>query len=174
MSFVQRAKDKLKKEYESYKYNKELENKPEIVRNKLERARAEQREQIQVMKEQQQFEREKQELKTLQRQNSTVGRFGSALKSHLDNVKASQQQPRGQLKAKQNATLGTGRNIIYDQKPTNNFTTFNEQPKGSKSLILSDEKSKSSVFGHSGGVVGNRQQVKPKKKPQGKTIVIKL
>lgn len=174
MSFVQKAKDKLKKEYDSYKYNRQLEKQPEIVRKKLEYAREEQREQIKVMKEQQQFERERAELKSLQRENSTLGKLGTGVKSYLDNVKASQ-KPRGQAQVRSNATLGSGRNIIYDN-PTqaSSLGGFSNQPQGSKSLILSDEKSKSSVFGHSGGVLGNnRQEVKPKKK-QGKTIVIRL
>ena len=145
MSFVQRAKDKLKKEYDSYKYNRQLERQPEIVRKKLEYAREEQREQIKVMKEQQTFERERAELKSLQRENSTVGRFGSAVKQHLDNVKQSQ-KPQGNLRAKQNAILGTGRNIIYDNPTQKSALTMNNQPVGSKSLILSDKKKKKSVF----------------------------
>jgi hypothetical protein len=173
MSFVTRAKEKLKKEYDSYKYNKQLENNPEVIRNKLEKARTENREQNARVREQIAFERDKQELKSLQKGNS---RFGSALtsvKEHLNEVK---QQRSGQ-KLRQKASLGTGRNIIYDESPTRNSAlTLGNQPTGSRSLIMSDVKNKTSVFGHQGGVTGNNTQPRTKKKAktQGKTIVIKL
>jgi len=181
MSFVQRAKDKLKKEYESYKYNKELENSPEIVRHKLNSEREQVRLQTEVARERQTFEREKLELKSLQRQNSTMGKLGTGIKEHLNEVRErnNNTQPKVnkgyQNNLRNNATLGSGRNIIYDQSPTRNSNlTLGNQPQGSRSLILSDEKSTRSVFGHSGGVTGNNKTVKPKKKTQGKTIVIKL
>lgn len=174
MSFVSQAKDKLKKEYDAYKYNKSLENDPAIVRAKLQDERARMKVETQKLREQKEFEREKTELKELQRSNSSIGKFGAGVKSYLADVKASQQVGKKQNKLRDNTTLGAGRNIIYDQKPTNNFSTFTQDPKGSKSLILSDEKSKSSVFGHSGGVLGNREQPQPKKKKQNKTIIIKL
>lgn len=167
MSFVTQAKEKIKKEYEQYKYNKQLENNPEVVRKKLEQARIEQRERIEI-------ERDKAELKQLQGKSG----FTKAVESTRTYLQSVDDKKRLQGKPSGKAQLGTGRNIIYDESPTKNSAlTLGANPQGSRSLILSDEKRKGQgVFGHSGGVLG-QQEVrvkKPKKAKQGKTIVIKL
>ena len=174
MSFIQRAKENIKKEIDAYKYNKQLENNPQVVRQRLANERADISKQLVEARERQQFEREKAELKQIQKESSFIGKLGQKLQpiqQHLQNVKQ-QKQTTNYKNKKYNASLGTGRNIIYDNKPTSMLT---QDVKGARSLLLSDEKSKSSTFGHSGGVLGNKiQPKKAQKKQAGKTIVIKL
>lgn len=180
MSFVSRAREKLTREIDAYKRNKQLENDPEVVRYKLQQERETIRQQKVVQQERAEYERERAELKELQRQNSTAGKVGAQVKEYLASVQA-RKQPKATKadkqyanRLRQSASLGTGRNIIYDQSPTNSFAGNSFMTSNRPSLIQQDVgKPNREVFGHSGGVLGQPVKVK---KPQGKgkTIVIKL
>lgn len=175
MSFLTTAKQKFKKEVEDYKTNKRLENDPEVVRYKLEKAREEKRQEGARVREQLQLERDKQELKQLKQGNSKLGGFLSSTQSYLQGVKQRQQINTGNTKreVKAGATLGSGRNVIYDQSPRSSFVMDGLGKESVKNRLLSNEKSRSNVFGHSGGVYGQPTVVK-QKKAKGQTIVIKL
>lgn len=137
MSFVTRAK----KEYENYKTAKKLENDPEVMRYKLQKAREEKRQEQLRMQEKLQYERDKQELKELQQKNSKFGGFLKNTQSYLQDVKQRQQ-----VNTKKNASLGTGNNIIYDQTPKNAFEMDKLGKESVKKKLLSNEKSKKGVF----------------------------
>lgn len=165
------AKEKLKKEINAYKYNKQLENTPEVQRAKLQKEVALQRERIAQVREQKQFEKDKAELKSLQRSNSKFGNVLTQVREHLDNVKKRQ----GKTGSKGGMSLGTGRNIIYDKSPTNSYTKNSFMSSQPTSLIRQDVRPKGSVFGHSGGVFGAKEPtLKPKKSKKSKTIVINV
>lgn len=90
MGFFNTARERVKREYEQFKYNRELDNNPDVVRARLQEARKIQAEQIRVQRQQLKFEREKRELRTLQDRDSFKSKLkvaGGQVKSYLQEVK---------------------------------------------------------------------------------------
>jgi hypothetical protein len=190
MSFMTRTKEKLKKEIDAYKYNRQLEKDPDVVRNRLANERANVRAEVTRIKEIKSFEADKKELQDLKNSTGLRGQIKNALggvRSHLDSVKARQNSGSKSgiravnlLQHKDQDNIGPGRNAgafeirgagMHNQSSPKGTGIAGQRMGSGRSLVTSD------VGGSgSGGVFGGSTgSAKPKKKVnKGKTIVIKL
>jgi len=163
MGIISRTKEKIRSEIDAYKYNRQLENDPEVVRNRLNTERANVRSQITALKEKKQFESDKRELQTLKNTTGIRGAVSSglgSLRSHLDSVKKNKSSLRVQDPLKnRGSNLGMSGSGMH-------------QVGSGRSLVTGDVGSKSSSPFATGGVLGS-QSVKPRKKSR-KQIVINL
>lgn len=144
---VKESVGKLKEKVREYKEQRAYNNSEAGLKERLAAAKAEQSTQ-----------ELRAEVKALERKNSFIGRTQAAIGNLKKNAQLKEQKVKGKgspIRTNQNATrnvtLGAGRNIIYDQ-----------DPKGSRALILSDEKSKGGVLsgtlGGTGGIFADKKR----------------
>lgn len=174
MGFVTNLKNSIKKEISDYKYNRELENDPDVVRNRLDA----EKKQIRMEKEkifvQKQLERDKQELRDLKNSTGLRGQIKSGLgsvRSYLDNVKQKNGSAE-KFKLKNPQSSITQGKSAFDIKGSGSQITANN-PRGASGLNQVGVSKKYNPFG-SGVLDNSRMSAKPRKKKESKTIVIKL
>lgn len=174
MGFATKLKENIKKEINAFKYNRELENDPDVVRNRLDA----EKKQLRIQKEQlltkQQLEQDKRELQMLKNQTGVRGKISAGLgsvRSYLDNVKAKNNSAE---KFKLKNPKQERSQSVFDIKGSGSSITANN-PRGASGLNQVGSGSKGSYRPFGSGVLDQGSGMnKPKKKKQSKTIVIKL
>ena len=89
MGFATRIKENIKKEINAFKYNRTLENDPDVVRNRLDVERKQIKMQKDALLSKQQLEQDKKELQTLKNSTGIRGKINNglgALRTHMKNV----------------------------------------------------------------------------------------
>lgn len=175
MGFATKLKDNIKKEINAFKYNRDLESDPDVVRNRLDA----EKKQIRVQKEQlltkQQLEQDKKELQTLKNSTGIRGQIKSglgSLRGYLDNVKTKNNSAE---KFKLRNPKQERSQSVFEIKGSGSQITANN-PRGASGLNqVGGSGSKGSYRPFGSGVLDNSSMTsKPKKKKESKTIIIKL
>lgn len=174
MGFATKLKENIKKEINAFKYNRELENDPDVVRNRLDA----EKKSIRIQKEQlltkQSLEQDKRELQTLKNSTGIRGQIKSGLaglRTHLDSVKAKNNSAeRFKLK---NPKESRSQSVFEIKGSGSQITASN--PRGASGLNdVGGSKGGYRPFG-SGVLDNSRMNDKPKKKKSSqKTIIIKI
>jgi hypothetical protein len=171
MGFANKLKENIKKEINAFKYNRDLENDPDTVRNRLDM----EKKQIKIQKEQlltkQSLEQDKRELQTLKNSTGIRGQIKSGLtglRSQLDNVK-SRNNSAEQFKLRNPKQERS--QSVFDIKGSGSQITANN-PRGSSGL----NQVGGSYRPFGSGVMDNSRTTTTttKKKLRSKTIIIKL
>lgn len=168
MGFVTNLKNSIKKEISAYKYNKDLENDPDVVRNRLDAERKQIRMEKEKIFAQKQLERDKAELRELKNNTGIRGQIKSGLGSvrgYLDNVKKKNgSAERFKLKNPQSNIVSGRSSSVFEIKGSGSQiqnTNLRGMHSGSNSSYR--------PFGS--GVLNQEVRSKPKKK-QSKTVII--
>lgn len=167
MGLISTLKNKAKAEIQAMKSDREFRNDPAVVHQRLLNEKQNVREEIARVKERQSFEQDKKELQELKNSTGLRGKIRSglsAIRNHLDSVKA--RNDHGSVNVRN--TVGPGMHQgNFDLPGSRGMHDTN--PRGAKSLIMQGPGSSSG-----GGVFAGGKPARPKREKKGKTIIIKL